>query len=165
MRLYLVRHAIAQERDRARWPDDSRRPLTADGERRFRKAALGLAVNLPRSAIILTSPYVRARRTAEVLASVAHLRAPTDCTALAADEPVRKVFEALAGRTDKDLVIVGHEPQMGKLLAAALAGDEARFAVEFKKGGAACVDFRGRVLPGRGTLIWHLPPRLLRAMR
>ena len=72
---------------------------------------------------------------------------------------------ALASRTDQDLVVVGHEPQLGKLLVAALAGEEARFAVEFKKGGAACVEFRGRAMPGRGTLVWHLPPRMLRAMR
>jgi phosphohistidine phosphatase len=165
MRLYLLRHAIAHERDRARWPRDSLRPLTAAGERRFRKAAHGLAQSLPRSAVILTSPYVRARQTAELLASVARLKSPENCAALAADESVSKVFAALANLGDEDLLLVGHEPGLGKLLSSALAGDEARFAVEFKKGGAACVEFRGRALPGRAKLLWMLPPRVLRALR
>jgi phosphohistidine phosphatase SixA len=78
---------------------------------------------------------------------------------------VDKVFAVLANRRDKDLVLVGHEPGLSKLLASALAGDEARLAVEFKKGGAACVEFRGRALPGRAKLLWMLPPRVLRALR
>ncbi len=165
MRLYIVRHAIAHERNLARWPDDSLRPLTAEGERRFRKAARGLALILPRSAVILTSPYARARKTAELLASVARFGSPKDCAELAADKPTGELFAVLAKRTDQDLVVVGHEPGLGKLLVSALAGEEARFAVEFKKGGVACVEFRGRPLPGRAKLVWMLPPRLLRALR
>jgi phosphohistidine phosphatase len=165
MRLYIVRHAIAHERNRARWPDDSLRPLTAEGERRFRKAARGLAVMLPRSATMLTSPYVRTRKTAELLSSAARLAAPKDCAELAADASTDKLFAVLAKRTDKHLVVVGHEPGLGKLLVAALAGPEARFAMTFKKGGAACVEFRGRPMPGRAKLLWMLPPRLLRALR
>ena len=41
--LYLVRHAIAEERGDA-WPDDSKRPLTEEGMSRFRKSARGLRV-------------------------------------------------------------------------------------------------------------------------
>jgi phosphohistidine phosphatase len=165
MRLYLVRHAIAHARDRARWPQDSLRPLTLDGERRFRKAARGLAPSLAKSTLVLTSPYTRARRTAELLAAAAGLESPLDCAELSAEEPVHKIFNVLSKRADKDIVLVGHEPYLGKLLVAALAGEAARFKVEFKKGGAACVEYRGRALPGRGVLAWHLPPRMLRAMR
>lgn len=163
--LYLVRHAIAQERDHARWPQDSLRPLTADGERRFRKAARGLASILPRNTVVLTSPFTRARQTADLLTSVARLPSATDFAPLGAEQPIDKVFDALAPMKEQDLVLVGHEPSLGKLLMAALAGSEARFSVEFRKGGAACVSFRGKAIPGRGTLIWHLTPKLLRAMR
>ena len=165
MRLYIVRHAIAHERNRARWPDDAQRPLTAEGERRFRKAARGFAMILPRSAVILTSPFARARKTAELLASVAGLGPPRDCAELAADEPPAKLLAVLGKRTDKHLVVVGHEPGLGKLLASVLAGEGTRFAVEFRKGGAACVEFADRPLPGRAKLLWMLPPRLLRALR
>jgi phosphohistidine phosphatase len=165
MRLYIVRHAIAHERDRKRWPDDSKRPLTADGRKRFRKAAQGLANLLPRKAVLLTSPFVRSRQTAELLAKVARLKAPRDASELAAHQPVRKAFDLLRAQARKHIIIVGHEPHLGVLLGAALAGPSAKFAVELKKGGAACVEFAGRVAPGRGTLMWMLPPRLLRGLR
>ena len=69
MEVFLVRHAIAHERNRKRWPDDAKRPLTPAGKQKFRKAARGLAKWLPKSAALLTSPYVRARETAEILAA------------------------------------------------------------------------------------------------
>jgi phosphohistidine phosphatase len=165
MRLYIVRHAIAHERDRKRWPDDSKRPLTADGRKRFRKAAHGLAKLLPRRALLLTSPFVRAHQTAELLAKVARLKAPRDAGELAAHRPVRKAFDLLRAEARKHVIIVGHEPHLGLLLGAALAGPGAKLAVELKKGGAACVEFPDRVAPGRGRLVWMLPPRLLRGFR
>src|SRR5512138_1330454 len=66
--LYLVRHAIAEERGDA-WPDDTKRPLTADGASRMRKAARGLSRMDVTLDVILSSPLVRARQTAEILAA------------------------------------------------------------------------------------------------
>src|SRR5512132_2307889 len=65
--LYLVRHGVAEERGDA-WPDDSKRPLTDDGMARMRKAARGLARLGVGLDLVLTSPLVRARQTAEILA-------------------------------------------------------------------------------------------------
>ena len=48
LQLIVVRHAIAFERDRGRWPEDALRPLTPAGKRRFRKAAQGLRSWSPR---------------------------------------------------------------------------------------------------------------------
>ena len=67
MKIYLVRHAAAFERDPDRWPDDSERPLAPEGEEEFRLAARGLARVVPRVDAILSSPYRRAWRTAEIL--------------------------------------------------------------------------------------------------
>jgi phosphohistidine phosphatase SixA len=50
-------------------------------------------------------------------------------------------------------------------LSAALGGDRVRLDIEFKKGGAACVRFEHAIAPGRASLVWMLPPRVLRAMR
>ena len=66
--LYLVRLAIAEERGAA-WPDDAKRPLTADGAKRWRREAAGLAALDARPDLILTSPYARARQTADLLAA------------------------------------------------------------------------------------------------
>lgn len=164
MRVFLVRHAIAEERSRIRWPDDSLRPLTAAGVKRFRKAARGLATLLPPDAALLTSPFVRARDTAVMLSAAASLRGPIECPELSAGTPIQTTFGLLAGRREKAVILVGHEPDLGALLAAALAGEDAKFAVQFKKGGAACVEFRARIAPGRATLRWLLPPKILRAL-
>jgi len=59
---------------------------------------------------------------------------------------------------------VGHEPNLGTLLSACLH-DRARLKIEFKKGGAACIEFTSRIEPGRACLHWLMPPRVLRALR
>lgn len=165
MKVFLVRHAIAHERNRTRWPDDAKRPLTPAGKQKFRKAARGLVKWLPKSAGLLTSPYVRAAETAEILAAARGGAEPVECAQLAADRPVSDGFELLRSRKEKAVVLVGHEPYLSGFLSAALAGKEARIKVEFKKGGVACIEFAARVEPGRATLRWMLPPRILRALR
>ena len=74
-------------------------------------------------------------------------------------------FVLLRKRKEEAVVLVGHEPNLSNFMAAALAGSGARMKIEFKKGGAACLEFAGRIEPGRATLRWMLPPRVLRAMR
>ena len=161
-RVILVRHAIAHERNRARWPDDSQRPLTATGKRKFRKAARGLVRLLPKAAPVLTSPYVRARETAGILTAV-HGGKFVECAELGHGEPPRAVLELLRVRAGAAAILVGHEPDLGKFLAVAIGADKAR--LEFKKGGAACIEFGRRVAPGAATLRWFLTPRMLRALR
>ena len=82
MDVYLVRHAIAHERNPTRWPNDALRPLTTAGMRKFRKAAAGLARCVPKTAAIFTSPYVRARETAAMLTEHGKFRAATESTEL-----------------------------------------------------------------------------------
>ena len=64
--LYLIRHGLAEERGDA-WPDDVKRPLTEDGMERLRKEARGLARLDVSFDVVLTSPLVRARQTAEII--------------------------------------------------------------------------------------------------
>jgi len=164
MEVFLVRHAIAHERNRKRWPDDAQRPLTAAGARKFRKAAKGLATLLPKSAALLTSPWVRARDTAAILARATGRAKHLDCDQLAGDAAVEEVFDLLKARKDKAVILVGHEPNLSAFLSAAL-GKRARLEFEFKKGGAACLHFGRRATPGSATLNWLLPPRVLRGLR
>ena len=91
-----------------------------------------------------------------------------ECPELAQGGTLRATFELLKVRGASAVVLVGHEPDLGRFLAAALfdkvsGAGTARFA--FKKGGAACVEFQGRVAPGGATLLWMLPPKILRALR
>jgi len=65
--LYLIRHGLAAERGDA-WPDDAKRPLTERGMSRLRKGARGLARLGVSLDVVLTSPLVRTRQTAEIVA-------------------------------------------------------------------------------------------------
>ena len=158
--LYIVRHAIAFERDAARWPDDRARPLTPDGVRKFRKAARGLrqvAGAVPR---VLVSPLVRAKQTAELLTLEAGWPAAQEEAAIVARCARRRDSAALA--------VVGHEPQLSALLALCLdAGGSERASDAFvlKKGGAACLSWDGAPRAGKARLVWLLTPKLLRALR
>jgi phosphohistidine phosphatase len=165
MEVILVRHAIAHERSRKRWPNDALRPLTPAGRKKFRQAARGLAPWVPKTAVILTSPWIRARDTASMLAKAARRKQPTECIELAGDESPLRAFELLRARKEKTVVLVGHEPYLGKFMSAAVGGEHKRLKIEFKKGGAACIDFQRHVQPGQATLCWMLPPRFLRSLR
>ena len=92
MKVFLVRHAIAHARSRARWPNDALRPLTPAGKRKFRKAARGLATALPTSAALLSSPFVRARQTAELLAAALGRKKIVEARELASGESAKEVF-------------------------------------------------------------------------
>ncbi|MDQ3791047.1 MAG: histidine phosphatase family protein [Actinomycetota bacterium] len=78
MDLYVVRHAVAHQHDEDRWPDDSKRPLTQWGEERFRRAAGGIIRLVPEFGLVLSSPFARAWRTAEILEQ-AGWPAPISC--------------------------------------------------------------------------------------
>jgi len=165
MDVYLVRHAIAHERNSTRWPDDAKRPLTTAGIRKFRKAAAGLARFVPKTAAIFTSPYVRARETAAILAESAKFRNAVEAVELVPGKPPRAVFDLLRGGRRNAVVLVGHEPDLSAWLSAALAVEPSQIRSEFKKRGAACIRFEKDAGPGSATLVWLLPPRVLRAIR
>lgn len=160
--VYLVRHAIAAERGE-KYPDDTVRPLTRDGANRMRKGAGGFATLNPGVEAILTSPLVRARRTAEILATVLGPDIPIElCDELSPGQPPSDVSRALAAYASRHVVaLVGHEPDLGEL-AAWLIG--AREPIPLKKGAIARIDVSA-FPPGRtGRLIWLATPKMLRAL-
>jgi phosphohistidine phosphatase len=161
MEIYLIRHAIAEERGED-WPDDDLRPLTDEGIRRFEESADGLLEFEAPPAQIITSPLVRAKQTAELLA--AGMRGKVTLAVmdeLAPGYPPAKVLSKVRKLKDKGPVaLVGHEPDLGQL-AAHLVG--ASRPLPFKKGGMCRIDIVwGR--PPRGTLVWFLPPKALRRL-
>jgi len=162
LELYLVRHGLAAERGKD-WPDDSKRPLTPEGIARLRKSARGLTAIDVTFDQIVTSPLVRARQTAEVLAEGLKGKPPiVTADSLAPAGSSAAVMQEIARHVRNPRVaLVGHEPNMGEL-AAQLIG--ARMPLEFKKGGMCRIDFD--VLPPKGTgmLRWFLPPRVLRRL-
>ena len=150
----IVRHAIAEERDAARWPDDADRPLTAFGRERFAEAARGLATLVERPARILASPYVRTWQTAEILAAEADWPAPEAAPALAAHMSTHDAIALVETLGDGTTVLVGHEPTTTLLTRALVSPADAARVDWFKKGGAAYVR-------ADGTLAWQHQPKAL----
>lgn len=158
--LYLVRHAIAAERG-DEWPDDTKRPLTADGVSRFREVVEGLVwfgVGLDE---IHSSPLVRTRQTADLLAAGLDPKPPVRVLdSLAPGHEPADVLSELAKRVKRRRVaLVGHEPDLGEL-AAALIG--AQRPLQFRKGGVCRIDVDRVGGAATGSLIWFLPPKVLR---
>src|SRR5690349_19829203 len=100
LELILVRHAIAFERDRARWRDDGERPLSPEGKRKFRKAVAGLMKIVPKVDAVLTSPLARTRQTADILTAVAHWPEAVDTPELAPSGSPMAVLTVLRGRQE-----------------------------------------------------------------
>jgi phosphohistidine phosphatase len=164
MRLILFRHGHADEADPARWPDDRERPLSARGAERTADAARGLADLEESVTRVITSPLCRARETARILVDVLAIGAPFEThDALAPGGSARRLLETLpADDVDDTLVLVGHEPDLGKLAGTLLFG--APKPIPLKKAGACAIVFDGPAAPGAGRLAWFLPPRALRRL-
>jgi phosphohistidine phosphatase len=162
MKLYLVRHAVAHDRDYDRWPDDSLRPLTPEGEERFRGVAEEIGCLAPNVSRLFSSPFERAWRTAEVLHEVAGWPAPEPLPAMEPDVTPEKAVLALEGVSGSESVaLVGHRPQLHELAAHLLCGSGDGTEIRIKKGGALCIRFDGDVEPGSGELLWLATPKLL----
>lgn len=161
--LYLVRHAIAAERG-PRYPDDRLRPLTPAGTKKFALSVPGLLKMDVVVDFVLTSPLVRARETAQVLAAGLKPKpAIAEIEALSPGGRPQAVIEAIKTHVKRHrrLAVVGHEPDLGEL-AARLLG--ARGSIEFKKGAVCLIEVDGATPEGPGTLRWMLTPRALRAL-
>lgn len=165
MKLILVRHAIATEREASPDLDDAARPLTPAGIRRFRRAARGFARLQITVDEVWTSPLLRAVQTAELL--VQAMGRPNSTRTASELEPGGS-FDALLARlggaaTLTCVALVGHEPYLGDFATYLMTGS--RFgAVRFKKGAMAALAIASFEPPIRGQLQWLLAPRQLRAM-
>jgi phosphohistidine phosphatase len=160
--LYLVRHAIAAERGEE-WPDDTKRPLTERGIARFKECVAGLRWLDVALDEIITSPLVRAKQTADLLAAGIEGKPVVRLLdALAPGHGPATVMAQLAKLTrGSRIALVGHEPDLGEL-AAHLVG--ASRAMPFRKGGVCRIDVETLTSKRAGTLHWFLPPKTLRKL-
>src|SRR5207247_1847995 len=124
MIVVLLRHGPAGTQDASSWPDDRQRPLTPRGVERTRLAALGLRRLLKGPvAAILSSPLRRAIQTAEIAANALHVEHVQELAGLAPEGSYRRVVEALHKRDPAEtLVLIGHEPDLGKLAGVLVFG-------------------------------------------
>jgi phosphohistidine phosphatase len=166
MILYILRHAIAEQRDVGAYPDDSLRPLSAKGKNKMVKIAehlkdMGVQIDL-----ILTSPYVRAHETARIVQEAYNLKKKQ---LVLSDHLTPSGFakDLIAEINEKylldNLMLVGHEPYLSDLIAVLVSGDPA-MSVTMKKGGLCCLAIGQLVYDRCATLEWLLTPAQLTRM-
>ena len=165
MHLYVVRHAIAE--DARPGQDDAERRLTGEGERKFRKVVSGFRELDVSFARVLTSPWLRARRTAELLSPVSDSDPiETDLLAKTPSDELLALLAEMTGPPEQAglTAVVGHEPWLGELIAWLVFGDrKLGDSITLKKGSIAWLV--GSAVPGGMELRALLPPKMLRALR
>ncbi len=164
MDLFILRHAIAVER--AAVKNDFERPLTPEGEEKLRRITKALR-NLELSFdLMISSPYVRARETAEIVgAALAPRKKVQLWDSLGADGQARELIAQLkrVEPVPTSVLLVGHEPYLSRLIALLVCGT-ASASIVLKKAGL-CKLTLDSLRAGRcARLEWLLTPRQMLLM-
>jgi len=125
MELILWRHADAEQGS-----DDKERKLSAKGKKQAKRTAAWLRSRLPENAIVLTSPARRAMQTAEALTR--RFRIVPQLSTGASSVEILAAAAWPDGTDARAVVVVGHQPTLGRVAALVLTGTEADWKI--KKG-------------------------------
>src|SRR5712691_710324 len=166
MNLYVLRHGLAVEHGAPGYARDADRPLTPKGKRKLEQIADAMDAMALSFGLILSSPYTRARQTAEIVADTLHARKKLEYSEdLVPDGSFKKLIEGLNDLKSRpeDVLLVGHEPYLSGLISLLVSGDS-DFSVVMKKGGL-CKLFIESLKHGRcAALEWLLTPRQMGLM-
>jgi phosphohistidine phosphatase len=159
MNLYILRHAIAEPRETPGYNDEDR-PLTKDGIRKMKAVANGMRKLGLEFGRLLSSPYLRARQTAEIVAAVFKME-------LEVWEPLiptvghRVLIAKLVKVREDNVMLVGHEPHLSEFVSVLISGNPDT-QLELKKG-SLCKLRSDHLIYGRcATLEWLMAPAQLR---
>ena len=165
MNLFLLRHAKAEDHG-SRLPEDNQRPLTPGGEKEMVRVAQGMRHIASRFDLILSSPSLRAKRTAEIVAdAVASTRIHLS-KHLLTDGDSRQLIQELNDNygSVKNVLLVGHEPFLSGLISLLATGGE-KLSINFKKAGL-CKLKVGELRAGRcAKLEWLFEPGQIAQIR
>lgn len=166
MQLFLLRHGPAVERDTRGFKDDAARPLTPKGRRQLRKTAAAMKKLERDFDLILSSPFLRAKQTAEIVAAALKLKkrlkfsnalAPGGAAAILLRQLAR--LKPAPGK----ILLVGHEPDLSRLVSLLVTGN-LRLQLDFKKGGLCKLEVEKLRAGKCATLAWLLTPKQMKAM-
>ena len=153
MRLYLVQHGAAKTE-----AEDPLRGLTDEGRQTVERIAQFLAPLQLALDRIEHSEKLRARQTAEILAT--RLRPPEgtkQVAGMAPNDDVQLTVSRLE-RESRDLMLVGHLPHLSRLVARLLGLEADRTVVQFQMGGVVRID---RAESGGWVVRWAVMPEFL----
>ena len=166
MRIYLVRHGDAVNRDTPGIGSDAERWLTDLGREEVGWTASILKQLNVQPDLILSSPYVRAYQTGEIIgAAVGPSATPETSDNLIYGGSFSGLLNDISAHgKPSNVVLTGHMPSIGELIGW-LCWNDRRSAVRMRTAGMARIDLPDdHVAPGWGDFRWLLPPKALRRL-
>ncbi len=166
MKICILRHGIAVVRDDLDVKNDFERRLTSKGKQQLRQTAAAMKKMGLRFDRILSSPYLRAKQTAEIVAESLKLKKRLNFSdALAPDGSPKDLVRQLneLKPAPESVLLVGHEPYLSCLISLLTTG-RMDLALDFKKGGLCKLE-TGKLSHDRcATLVWLLTPKQMKLM-
>jgi phosphohistidine phosphatase len=167
MEIYLLRHGIAVERGAPGFENDSARPLTSKGKKQLKKVSEAMKKMSLNFAVILSSPFLRAKQTAEIIAADLKLKKRLKFSdALTPESDVKNFIVQLQKLKPlpKKILLVGHEPFSSGLISLLVTGDF-QLQLDFKKSGLCKLEIKKLSVGKCATLAWLLTPKQMKLMR
>jgi phosphohistidine phosphatase len=166
MNLYVLRHGLAVELGEHGFTRDSERPLTAKGRAKLAHVAAAIHALEISFDKIVSSPYVRARQTAEQVAEAVEFRGKVEFTeALVPGGSPSEVVHLLnrLAPWDHGVLLVGHEPFLSEFISLLVSG-HVGLPVVMKKGGLCHLSAESFRLGRCAALEWLLTPKQMGLM-
>jgi phosphohistidine phosphatase len=164
--IYILRHGIAVERGSPEFENDSERPLTPEGKRQLHRTSRALKKMKMDFDLVLSSPFARARQTAEIMAGELKLKERLKFSdELLPDGSTKNLLRQLHDLKPEpeSILLVGHEPYLSRLISLLVSGDQ-NAAIDFKKGGLCKLEIEKLRTGKCATLAWLLTPKQMKLM-
>jgi len=160
MNIYLIRHALAE--DETPEKEDSQRALTDKGAKKMRQIAKGLRKLGVEFNVILSSPYLRAKETAEILGDVFKIKKQVVLSdnLMPMGDPDLLIAEINEKYAVDTIALVGHEPYLTRLVSL-LSAQAAPVDITLKKGGVCRLVADDLHHAHQATIEWLLAPGVL----
>lgn len=167
MEIYLLRHGLAIERGTLGFENDSARPLTTKGINQLKKVSMAMEKMDLGFDLILSSPFLRAKETAEIVAKKLKQKKTLKFSdALTPDKDVKFLIPQLQKLkpSPKRILLVGHEPFLSELVSLLVTGGM-QLQMDFKKGGLCKLEAEKLSAGKCASLIWLLTPKQMKSMK
>jgi len=163
--LIIIRHGVAEEREdfAKKGLEDQFRPLTLKGRKRMQKVCMGLRDLVKDIDVIASSPFTRARQTAEIVSQIYFDKKVLEVPELVPQSPPQAFVKWLRtqGRNYKRIVVVGHEPHLSTFASLMLTGKAESF-IDLKKSGIINLEIESfaQAEAGSAELLYAIPPKV-----
>lgn len=156
MRILVVRHGIAQDRETFKLLDDELRPLTTKGKKEFEKLSSYYKKLYPDLQAMYSSSLLRATETADMLKKK-FKKKYVIIEELKPGVPAKILLKKIKSSRKRFVAIVGHEPSLSEFIGYVVAGKN-KSLVCLKKGGACLLDIN----KNSKILALHAPKNILK---